>query len=352
MPNLLTNNKGVFIKAEQGDKTMKHKFKLLLITSMMSGSVYADSNWIMCETPSVANSCGSSVKALGKTASIEVLNPSEKSALTSATQTVSPLSKGVLSYFIRGVASLNDVAYQMFVSNRYFGFESGSCQSWATLLKAEPLLNQFSSTLVKGTTVLLSKSGKSLVSTKNSEDALSIGWEALVLDSILKKAAALQEGSNVEKVYLPFNLHLTNTLTSDQIMHRVTLEAGYNGHNLKSVRIIDPQTALGGGYLSNANALCKKAFKELNTVVSAEYVAAGIQMPGTGNCQKMAAYIAIESAEGKEVSDLSIRGANAFCSTVHAANKEPSKASTWVQAGAKAASFLTRGVSSWWRSVR
>lgn len=332
---------------------MNRNLRLFLITFVMSRTAYADSDYVLQEIPSAA-SIGQVAKALEKPqASLEVVRPYQCCVLhPAAVLPASPSSESWLSCCRRGVSSLKDVAYQLLVSNRFFGFESGSCQSWATLLNVKLVQDQFINTTFHHTKTLLNKDRKSLISTKTCAHLLSEGWEYAVLKSALDTAAKLQHASGVEEVYLPFNLYLTNALTGEPIMHRVILEAKYNDSDLKSVRIIDPQTALSGEYLSNAKTLCEKAFLGLSSDVVTKYVAAGVQMPGTGNCQKMAACIAVESAEGKEVSDLSIREANAFCTTVPAANKEFNKPSNILQTGVKAFSSITRGLSSLWRATR
>ncbi|MDP3640817.1 MAG: hypothetical protein Q8R43_00030, partial [Alphaproteobacteria bacterium] len=102
-------------------------------------------------------------------------------------------------------------------------------------------------------------------------------------------------------------------------MHRVTMEVVYNEVGAKtSIKILDPQLALSGCYLSNAEALCEEAFKGLKQKnLITEYTPVGIQLPGTGNCQKMAAYIAVALGEGQTVEDLSLNKANAFSTQLH-----------------------------------
>lgn len=148
---------------------------------------------------------------------------------------------------------------------------------------------------------------------------------------MLVKANKIQKQTNASKVYLPLNLYLTNYLSDEHIMHRVTVEVVYDKDGIAtSVKILDPQTSLSGSYLSNARALCEEAFKGLN--IETKYTSVGLQLPGTGNCQKMAAYIAIALGEGKTVEDLTLNKANAFCTQLHNTtiskmNSSPSKSS-------------------------
>lgn len=103
--------------------------------------------------------------------------------------------------------------------------------------------------------------------------------------------------------------------------------------SLSSVRILDPQMALSGVYLSNAGALCEEAFKELklkSISVETEYTPVGTQLPGTGSCQKIAAYIAVELGEGKKVENLSLNKANTFCTQLHNASETTSTSKSWL----------------------
>jgi hypothetical protein len=117
-------------------------------------------------------------------------------------------------------------------------------------------------------------------------------------------------------------------------MHRVTLETQYDKEgSLRSVKILDPQTALSGVYLSDASALCEAAFTELKKTesrVATEYIAAGIQLPMTGNCQKMAAYIAVVLGEGTSIEELTLKEANAFCTKLHNTDTATSKSTKWL----------------------
>jgi hypothetical protein len=230
------------------------------------------------------------------------------------------------SYGKRMALGAADVAYQYLRANRLTGVESGSCQSWTSLTKLKDIEASWS--VNSKLQFLLAKNGKSVVSTQVCDDVISEEYEWLGLKGALKKANKIQSQTNVRKVFLPLNLNLTNYVSDEKIMHRVAMEVLYNETGIAtSVKILDPQLGLSGSYFSNAKELCEEAFSGLSDEINSEYVAVGIQLPGTGNCQKMAAYVATELAKGKTVNDLTIEKANAFCSDLHTANVKPSNPS-------------------------
>ncbi len=221
-----------------------------------------------------------------------------------------------------------DVAYQYLRSNRWMGVESGSCQSWSTLTKLDNLKTNW--TVNSKQQLLLENNSQSVISMQACDDVISQGYEGLGLKGALAKASKIQKQSNVKKVYLPLNLQLMNYVSGEHIMHRVTMETIYDDSgSLSSVRILDSQMGLSGCYLSNASLLCEEAFNKLklkDSNVSVEYRPVGIQLPGTGNCQKMAAYIAVALGEGEKVDDLTLNKANSFCTQMHNAAESSSKA--------------------------
>ncbi len=236
------------------------------------------------------------------------------------------------SYGKRMAWGAADVAYQYLRSNRLTGAESGSCQSWTSLAKLKGIEANWR--VDNRQQFLLGKNGESVISTQVCDDIISKGkgYEWLGLKGALEKASKIQIQTIAQKVYLPLNLHLTNYVSIEKIMHRVTMEVVYGETGTAtSVKILDPQTVLSGEYLSDARALCENAFAGLNKEITAEYAAVGIQLPGTGNCQKMAAYIAVALGEGQPVEGLTLNKANAFCTQLHnAASSERASSKSWL----------------------
>lgn len=278
------------------------------------GSSFLHSNFAQQVEHEVA-SVAQSVVATDRAAVVDSVSP----AVT---------TEGWWSYGKRMTAVTYDVAYQYIRSNRWRGVESGSCQSWSTLTKLDNLKTNW--TVNSKQQLLLENNNQSVISMQTCDDVISQGYEGLGLKGALEKASKIQKQSNVKKVYLPLNLQLMNYVSGEQIMHRVTMETIYDDSgSLSSVRILDSQMALSGCYLSNASLLCEEAFNKLKLIdsnVSVEYRPVGIQLPGTGNCQKMAAYMAVALGEGEKVEDLTLNKANSFCTQMHNAAEASSKA--------------------------
>ncbi|QOL19897.1 hypothetical protein [Candidatus Bodocaedibacter vickermanii] len=263
------------------------------------------------------------------------LHPLEEAAAVETEQMsksliTNPPKESWWAYSKRLAWRVGGVAYQYLRSNRLTGVESGSCQSWTSLTKLKNIGENWRVNSKQH--FLLGKNGESVISTPPQIETLSMGFESATLRGMLKQANTLQRETKTQKVYLPLNLYLTNYVSGEKIIHRVTLEAVYNDAGIAtSVKILDPQTALSGGYLSDARALCEEAFAGLKSKnLTTEYNPVGIQMPGTGNCQKMAAYIAVALGEGQAVEDLTLNKANTFCTELHVASEKSSSKSSFL----------------------
>ena len=221
-----------------------------------------------------------------------------------------------------------DVAYQYLRSNRWAGVESGSAQSWSALTKLDNLKANW--TVNSKQQLLIANNNESVISMQASGELITEEYAGQMLKGALAKASKIQKKCNARKVYLPLSLNLKNYVSGDDIRHRVTMETIYDDSgSLSSVRILDPQTKLSGCYFSNTSLICEEAFKALkleDSNISVEYRPVGIQLPGTGNCQKMAAYMAVALGEGEKVEDLTLNKANSFSTQMHNAAEASSKA--------------------------
>jgi hypothetical protein len=199
-----------------------------------------------------------------------------------------------------------DASTQIFRSNRLLGAECGSCSSWFALNRL-PHENW-----KKGSNTLVHNNGNAAISFEMCMD---------VKDAIIL-ARKLNLSTKAEVTCMPFIMQLTNRITQQKILHHTTIEIKFNEKGVEdSLRVIDPQTWLGGACLSNAQQLSNDAFSELKRngefQGSVEYVPAGIQLPLTGNCQKLSAFLALNLSEGKKLSSLSMTSANNFCTALH-----------------------------------
>ncbi len=201
---------------------------------------------------------------------------------------------------------VKDASTQIFRSNRLLGAECGSCSSWFALNRL-PHENW-------------KKSSNTLVH-KGGSAAISFEMCMSVKDAIIF-SKKLNESTKAQVTYMPLIMQLTNRITRQKILHHTTIEIKFDEKGVEdSIRIIDPQTWLSGVCLSNAQQLSDDAFSELKRngefQGSMEYVPAGIQLPLTGNCQKLSAFLALNLGEGKKLSSLSLASANNFCTALH-----------------------------------
>lgn len=273
-----------------------------------------------------------------------------------ATQTVEGLgenrdsvgfTKQWLGWGIQAAKFLYDGAYQFYKSNRFFGEESGTCQSWTTLKALPEIKKGWKTQKIGHAEILVSQHNASVISLGPCDSMLMKGSEAYALQNLLMEAKKIRNRTDAEKVYLPLNFMLTNKVSGSQIMHRTAVEVVYDKNGaVRTLTVVDPQTSLSGKYLSNAQELVLEAAAALKAdgfKGSIEYTAANIQLPGTGNCQKLAAYAAVRMSESGSVADLSMGDANSFCTRLHEANQTKAESAKPASEG-----FLSRWLPKLW----
>jgi hypothetical protein len=233
------------------------------------------------------------------------------------------IGKSLVNSVKSNVKYIGGALTQIFKSNRLFGPESGSCQSWDALKADSTLYNGFMRNVEETAPYMPAK-----IYYQSKDAIIACGTVHHVSDGLLE-ATRLRNGNQaIKTICMPYHMQLTNKVTNAEIGHSLTLELKYDGKILTGIHIIDPQTNISTRAFSNAEEIGKEALLDVgNPSLQAhlKFISAGIQVPLTGNCQKLALYMALQSCQSHnalDVNTLSINKANDFCTKLHMANSK------------------------------
>lgn len=254
-------------------------------------------------------------------------------------QNISTSFSSGLHHMKNSLEYISSGLYQILVSNRWFGPQSGSCQTFNSILKS-PVYNDEKNKIK----VVIGEKYKEeilLLNLNKQEnkliglDAGHCGWNSVA--DAFKTANEIQKITNAKTVCLPLNVQLTNIATQ-QIIHRVLFAAHYDVPHKISISVLDPQTALSANYLSNTQSIFEKQFKQLPNCVEKDFIATGLQFPFTGNCQKLSLYMAVQTCESKI---FNISEGNSFCTILHNLNHSQKNKQTSLLSKCKSALYST-----------